>query len=180
MKSMNVCRDIAGKDGRGVAGGVRRDVRGFTLIEIMVVVAIITVLASIALFMGIQLKRSSGEKQTRAALEVLVGAMNAYIKDNPEPPPLGTTTDETSWVMALKSFPASANMLKSLKFSDDGSRVLDGFSNPIIYIRPNTPLPNQPTGQTTGVFMSAGPDGLAGPLGSKASEDNIFSTGTAP
>ena len=43
-----------------------------------------------------------------------------------------------------------------------------------------SPLPNQPTGQTTGVFMSAGPDGLAGPLGSKASEDNIFSTGTAP
>ena len=159
-------------NGKMMAIRCGRQTRGFTLIEIMVVVAVITVLASIAIFMGIQMKRGSAEKATKATFSTLDSAMGIYLKDNREP----TLVEDTIWVLSLKSFPASAGAIKGLKFSEDGTKVLDGFNNPIVYHPSNTPPLNSPHG----LFQSYGPDGLTGAKSSKPAEDDMYSTGAVP
>ena len=80
-----------------------RDREGFTLIEIMIVVAIIAILAAIALPKIEEAVRRSVEGKTKANLAVLREAIVAYAGDHDGPP----TDDLTSLVSGgyLKEIP---------------------------------------------------------------------------
>ena len=98
--------------------------------------------------------------------------MSLYLKENREP-----ATGDTEWVVVLKAFPASNEVLNHLKYSEDGKKILDGFSNPIVYIPANTPPTNLPNGH----FKSFGGDGDTGFKNNRDfGADDLFSQGTAP
>jgi prepilin-type N-terminal cleavage/methylation domain-containing protein len=127
----------------------RRAGRGFTLIEIMIVVGIIVILAGIGLAVGLQVKRSSADQQTKATMKALDGAMGAYLKENKEP--------GSDWFQALQSYPDSKRVLQSLKLHFSAAAVpdgvLDGYGSMIEYMKSNPPK------QPNGFFRSKGSDG---------------------
>jgi prepilin-type N-terminal cleavage/methylation domain-containing protein len=129
--------------------------RGFTLIEVLVVVSIIVILAAIGLAVGLQVKRSAADHATKETLDALDGAMILFLKEHPEP------TDAT-WLNALQA----SNMLPgSIKSS--GGPVLDGYGNAIHY------EPSNPPAKPTGFFHSYGIDGTAN------TDDDVYSKGTS-
>jgi prepilin-type N-terminal cleavage/methylation domain-containing protein len=155
----------------------RRAGRGFTLIEVMIVVGIIVVLGAIALAVGMQVKRSAAETATKTTLKALDLAMGAFLKDHPEPPDV--PPNDTTWFPALQ---ATGHLPKTLKIV--GNNVQDGFGNNIHYIPANqipfigtTPYPGW-TAKPNGIFWSYGPDGVPGPSSSGPGDD-IFSEGAS-
>jgi len=140
--------------------------RGFTLIEIMVVVAIIVILIGIVVAVGSYVKGSSQLKQTTTTFAALEGAMQDYLKDNPEPPP-------TKWFVALKSDAKTAATLETLPGYKNG-QILDGYGSPIVYV-PSTTVNGTVKG---GYFVSPGPDGRMG--NAADDKDNLFSKPIAP
>jgi prepilin-type N-terminal cleavage/methylation domain-containing protein len=143
----------------------RRAGRGFTMIEIMIVVGIIVILASIGLAVGLQVKRSSADQSTKATLKTLDMVMSGYLKDHPEP---SVIDDDKEWVKKLQ---AAGNLPTSLKFSDDKQKVLDAYGNPILYVPSKANQPN-------GFFKSCGPDGVKDDLANRGNDD-IFSEGAS-
>jgi general secretion pathway protein G len=133
--------------------------RGFTLIEVLVVVSIIVILAAIGLAVGVQVKRTASERATKATLEVLDQAMMTYLKDNKDP--------GGAWLTALQ---AAGLMPTSVKIAS--GTVNDGYGNPILY--------EHPANQPNGFFHSYGPDGKTGLQGSTDySADDLFSKGAS-
>jgi prepilin-type N-terminal cleavage/methylation domain-containing protein len=135
----------------------RGSARGFTLIEVMVVVGIIVILAGIMVAVGVAVKRTAAERSTKAALTTLDSAMTLFLKDHPEP-------STANWLAALQSYPDSAAVLRKLKATSTG--VPDGYGNNIKYI-PSVP------GVKPGYFQSSGPDGQMG------NTDDLFSNGAS-
>jgi prepilin-type N-terminal cleavage/methylation domain-containing protein len=149
--------------------------RGFTLIEIMVVVAILVILIGITVMVGNGVRTKSQEKYTRTTLEKLKGMMvEYYAAGNPEP--------SNRWFEALKANPKIADSMKGMEGFKDG-KILDGYGEPIVYV-PSTSNPATGALIRGGYFMSPGPDGKPGPLPPAApnadSADNIFSDPIAP
>jgi prepilin-type N-terminal cleavage/methylation domain-containing protein len=146
----------------------RQTGRGFTLIEVMIVVGIIVILAGIGLAVGLGVKRQSSDQVTKTTLKALDMAMGAFLKDHPEPKDL--PPDDKNW---LKGLQLTGQLPKSLKTSATG--VQDGYGNDIHYI-PAFSKPSTIKGWTakpTGFFWSYGPDGAAG------GDDDIFSEGAS-
>lgn len=67
---------------RGQGGRVAAGRGGFTIIELLVVVLIISVLATIVLTMGVGIARSGRERLTRDTIRVLDNALDTYIREN--------------------------------------------------------------------------------------------------
>lgn len=154
--------------------------KGFTLIEMLVVIAVIAIVLTIVVAIGSGVKSGANRRATLAELKTLEGIMSDYLAaGNPEPTPPASwpytadktpevwsetnpPSDPTNWVLALKSFPETAKKLASLQTGTDtdwhkasaaSARqvVLDSFGNAIRYIPSTT--------AKQGYFMSAGPDG---------------------
>ncbi|MCL2645995.1 MAG: type II secretion system GspH family protein [Phycisphaerales bacterium] len=153
---------------------------GFTLIELMIVAAVIIVLAGITLAVGISAKHGAGIRKTKETLQALDGIMKDYLAaGNPEPvasPPAPVNNpDQTVWVQALRTSPDLANKLAGFttKMTNNGYlTILDAFGNAIGYV------PSKSTGNTVttpGYFQSAGPDGLFGDSNGHNGADDIFS-----
>jgi type II secretory pathway pseudopilin PulG len=141
------------------------------MIEIMIVVGIIIILAGIGLAVGMQVKRSSADQATKAALSALDQAMGVYLKDHQEP------TDELKWFQMLQLYPPSNAILQKLKYHYDANKVPDGivdaFGEQVHY------KSTKSTGKTNGFFVSGGPDGKVGVIGGvDYSADDVYSEGT--
>lgn len=163
----------------------RRAGRGFTMIEIMIVVGIIIILAGIGIAVGLQVKRSSADQSTRATMEALRGAMGLYLKEHAEP-----SDGRTAWFQALQSYPSTKVLLDNMKLHytspqpnsgvapvPDG--VYDGYGNQIEYRRSKAATATSPA-QTNGYFVSGGPDGNIGLVnGVNYGADDIFSDGVS-
>ena len=156
----------------------RNSPRGFTLIEILVSIAIIIIIAGILFSVGISIRRSSLERQNKAILTTLDGVLAGFLKSNREPPAVAQP-DVSSWVSTLKADPDSAKILAGLT-TFNGTAVLDAYGNPIEFLHSHPPTDPKP--QPNAFFKSWGPDGLSNTLNSSAPEnaDDVFSQGVAP
>ena len=144
--------------------------RAFTMVEILIVISVIIILASIGMFVGRRLSDSAKERNTKAAFAALTAAMSHFLKDHPEP-------NDLNWVAVLRSDPDGARAIGKLKTSGSGATlvVLDGYGNPIHFI-PSKTLGNLPTAR----FHSYGPNGITGAPNTAASKDDLYSEDVAP
>jgi prepilin-type N-terminal cleavage/methylation domain-containing protein len=149
--------------------------RAFTLMEILVVIAIIVALAGISVVVGGSVKRSMTRKSTKVTLETLQHAMDEYLKENPEPnttSPVPTPTvssqkpsdplsDTFNYVRVLQAT-AAAKLEKIPQGDLNGNKViLDGFGNPIRFVPAgSTAYPNPNNQMKRPYFFSAGADGI--------------------
>jgi prepilin-type N-terminal cleavage/methylation domain-containing protein len=149
--------------------------RGFTLMEILVVIGIIVALAAISIFVGSAVKKQSTRKATLATLTTLQHVLDEYLKDNnPEPglvnpvaaspapaplpgKPTNPQSDVVNYVLALRA--TAGAKVDKIPMGDSGTykTFLDGFGNPIHFV-PSTE-PNNPVHRA--YFFSPGPDGVA-------------------
>ena len=155
--------------------GPRR--KGFTLIEILVVISIIIILVGTVLAVGTQMRANAQIKQTRATLQALNSALIAYLADgNTEPngadPTLalggqrGTPAIFTQFVSDLQGNNSTKMVIFSLpmgSYGVAGKSINDGFGYPILYMKANT------TNGRAGYFQSSGADGVMG------TGDDLFS-----
>jgi len=130
--------------------------RGFTLIEVMVVVSIIVILAAIGIAVGAAVRRKSAETATKNTLESLRQAMNSYLTDHPEP-------SAANWLQALKADPKIASAIATLPGVNPPPsnppippEVDDGYGGKIVYI-PSTDA--RRSSFKSGVFQSFGANG---------------------
>ena len=151
--------------GRRAMGGVQR--RGFTLIEIMIVVGVIIILASLTIVIGVAVKAKSLRSQTAVELKAIEGIMDDYLKTNanipvndprmqlldPDVPqsPTNPKVDTTLWVQAVRSMDNKKGTLNQLPGANTPN-ILDSYGTPIRYIPPD------PATKRPGVFMSLGAD----------------------
>lgn len=167
----------------------------FTLMEILLVVAILVTLIAISMFVGGAVKRSMAAKSTRTTLQTMQNLMRDYLKaGNPEPQvpaswpysPINhpsedrtnVPSDPVNWVRALRATDSTGRLGDLVKNDRLGNPVvLDGFGNAIRYV----PAVTTGTQQREGFFQSAGPDGiwldgLAPPPNVKLQQDDLKST----
>jgi prepilin-type N-terminal cleavage/methylation domain-containing protein len=174
--------------------------RGFTLIEVMVVIAILVILAALLVAVASGVIGTSKGRQTHATLHVLDGVMQTYLKDgNPEPddPNLSgysantdmqktnPVSDATRWVKALRADPDGAKGLSQLKSANVpdpdvpnaiATVIVDAWGTPIRYV------PYDKDTKKSGYFESAGPDGQfltttdPPPAPAKLPPDDLYST----
>lgn len=120
---------------------------GFTLNEILIVVAIIGILVSVLIGAGRRLKTQADEKLCRSTIEVLVGAIEQYY-DNRQayPDPAANLYDQ------LNSVVNSRRLIEQIQASQiSGALFIDPWGNPIDY--------SYIVGQSFPVITSGGPDG---------------------
>lgn len=90
---------------------------GFTLIEIIIAVAIIAMLATILISVATVIDTQSKEKATEATFALLEGALDEYkdfINDFPEANDLDPYENCETLYAALDSIPASRNILQKI------------------------------------------------------------------
>jgi|GEM_PF-5373303 len=132
--------------------------RAFTLLEILVVIAIIIILASIALYVGQKVITGSRISQTSTVLVTVSGIQNDYTRETNRMP-----TDMSDFLTKAMSFPASDKQLRSLpreRLTWSGGNVtgvIDAWGNPLRFF-PNTASGGTYYGRGP-YFQSAGPDG---------------------
>jgi prepilin-type N-terminal cleavage/methylation domain-containing protein len=136
----------------------RSPARGFTLIEILIVIAVILILASIAVVIGIGVQGASRERTTKATFKILDAAMSAFLKDHPEP-------TAANWVAALQAYPETASAISTKVSAGPPPVVLDGWGRPIQYV-PST------AARKVGYFKSDGRDPAN-------TADDLFSEGAS-
>jgi prepilin-type N-terminal cleavage/methylation domain-containing protein len=161
--------------------------RGFTLLEILVVVAIIAILVTLLVLVAGAVKNKALVSQTNTTLDGLRNVMGQYMKDG-YPEPSGNPAD---WPYKLL---ADAGIAKNVTVSKgyvagNPPQFLDAWGHPISYLpSKNSPGPNPPVTpqgwvpKDQGYFWSWGPDGQpytpSGPNANK--NDDLLSDGVAP
>ncbi|HVX86523.1 MAG TPA: type II secretion system protein [Phycisphaerae bacterium] len=106
--------------------------RGFTLIEVMVVIAILVVLMALLVAVGSGVISNSKARQTHATLHTLDGVMKQYLDDgNPEPQP----PDSTTWTTLYGAHPPQAYAQTQTKDPTTGTLDTAPDSDPINYVK---------------------------------------------
>lgn len=122
---------------------------GFTLIELMVVIAILLILAVITLAVSSNVKQRAQINKTKFTLNILQGILNEYERDTGTVFNI-TENDTTLYVTTLKNYPKTKDSIAKM-LAENGNEVNDGFGRPIQII----------TNPKRG-FMSTGPSGPGG------------------
>ncbi len=128
--------------------------KGFTLMELLVVIAIIIVIAAAVLTVIPGMRQKTQEKATKAFMERLEVAIEQYYNDKRSYPTTGITNLKT----ALQS--SDPTVKQYIEFDDseiNGSDIVDYWGNPFVYISSNGATPNNNTG--TYDLYSTGVDG---------------------
>lgn len=129
---------------------VRKNIRAFTLIEMLVVVFIIAIVVSIIVAVAGRLLRDANANKTRLNMKVILLAIETYrdpvdangnypADSNPVPPPNPETdadagTRSADLYAKLMSDPRTSAKLASLpKDAISGGKFVDGWGKPIAY-----------------------------------------------
>jgi general secretion pathway protein G len=133
--------------------------RGFTLIEILVVVAIIVILVGAVIAIGSNIRSSSMRQATQGELQALEAAAEAYRLERGDLP---ASFGDGTYFGILMSDPASRKAVQKINpvlFDDakNPTRVNDSWGNRIQY-QPAGPNGSPPL---RGYFFSCGPNGSA-------------------
>jgi prepilin-type N-terminal cleavage/methylation domain-containing protein len=128
--------------------------RGFTLIEIMVVVSIIIILAAIGLGVGAAVRRAGADRQTKTNLDTARQVMSEYLKNHAEP-------SAANAIAALLAQDRTA-ILSLPGATKNPPEIDDGYNNAIQYVPGSSGRP--------GYFRSPGPDGQPN------TADDVFSS----
>jgi general secretion pathway protein G len=115
--------------------------RGFTLMELLVVMAIITILAGMAVG-GAQMARKRGAvTKTKSAIAALEAAVDMYELDIGEYPPSGNV-NLVQMLSDDSSSPDWNGPYMRFKQDDlDAGKYVDAWGNPYVYISPGTHNP---------------------------------------
>ena len=140
--------------------------KGFTLMELLVVIGIIIVIAAAILTVIPGMRQKTQEKATKAFMERLEVALEQYYDDNRSYP----SGDITSVKTALE--PSGPTSRQYIEFDDsevNGSDIVDYWGNPFVYVTPGT--------QNTGTYdlYSLGVDGASASSGDDADDINNWS-----
>jgi|GEM_PF-4561882 len=139
----------------------RRQHGAFTLIEMLVVIAIIIILLGTVIAIGTNVRASSAARQTKVILKAMETALEGYRTSN--------NGVEPASIAALLQSPEGKRVLSGLPSGTiSGTTVFDGFGNQISYFRTGDTITGTVTAQRT-FFRSPGPDGTAN------SADDMFS-----
>ena len=168
---------------------MQRPRRGFTLIEVLVVVTIILMVAGILLAIGAGARTSAKRRSTLATLKLLDACMQDYLKTHPEPllpspwplvytssnkpaydnltitgPASTCGSDLTNWVARLMADNEIAPRLGNLPMGKDiqnppSNVILDAWGAPIRHIPSGATNAGSLVPISIGYFLSAGPDG---------------------
>jgi prepilin-type N-terminal cleavage/methylation domain-containing protein len=143
--------------------------RGFTLVEMLVVIAIISILAGLALTALITARRTSKENAIRAQLKVIESALERYENDFNDYPASDGDTDGIvgsenlyrSLSTELKEGPYfKAGDLKTMDSNQNGElEIADEFNRPIRYWH-RRDYQNRPPNKRTFRLLSTGADGV--------------------
>lgn len=120
----------------------------FTLIEILVVIAIIAVLAAVAFPVANSMLRTSGQAQSASNLRQWGSAIMMYSADNGgKLPPVSIATGYRGWDSVVAPY---------MKLSADEKSVPEK-----LFIHPNTPAPKDPQGRARRTYaMPRGSDSV--------------------
>jgi len=153
---------------------------GFTLVEIMAVLALIALLASLSVSVTLGLSKRSQVAKARADLELLSVALEAYRRDLGDYP---QTADAEQLLDSLagRLHPTGQVLnpvhrpwleLGSLELDETGAYLVDPWGNAYQYEYP----PNMTEAGPGFVLYSLGPDGLGGVGNESENEDNIHAS----
>ena len=145
---------------------LRTGEKGFTLMELLVVIGIIIVIAAAILTVIPGMRQKTQEKATKAFMERLEVALEQYYDDNRSYP----SGDITSVKTALE--PSGPTSRQYIEFDDsevNGSDIVDYWGNPFVY----DATPSNNTG--TYDLYSTGVDGASASSGGDADDINNWS-----
>ena len=145
---------------------LRTGEKGFTLMELLVVIGIIIVIAAAVLTVIPGMRQKTQEKATKAFMERLEVAIEQYYDDKRSYPTTGITNLNT----ALQS--SDPTVKQYIEFDDsevNGNDIVDYWGNPFVYTTPGT--------QNTGTYdlYSLGVDGATASSGGDADDINNWS-----
>ena len=142
--------------------------KGFTLMELLVVIGIITIIAASVLTVIPGMSQKAQKKATKAFMERLEIAIEQYYDDNRTYP----STDITNLKTTLQ--PSDSTSKQYIEFDDDelvndsgNIKIIDKWGTPFVYTY--TP----PT--STYYLYSDGPDGITNSSGNDADDINNWS-----
>ncbi len=144
--------------------------KGFTLMELLVVIGIIIIIAAAILTVIPGMRQKTQEKATKAFMERLEIAIEQYYDDNRSYPSTGIT----NLITDLQS--SDPRKRQYIEFDDseiNGSDIVDYWGNPFVYVSSNGATPNNNT--TTYDLYSNGVDGASVSSGDDADDINNWS-----
>ncbi len=140
--------------------------KGFTLMELMVVISIIIVIAAAVLTVIPGMRQKTQEKATKAFMERLELALEHYYDDDRSYPSGEITSVKTALA------PSDTTSKQYIEFKDsevNGNDIVDYWGNPFVY--------NSTPSNNTGAFdlYSPGADGTSTTFGDDSDDINNWS-----
>jgi len=134
---------------------------GFTLVEILVVMAIISILTALSLPAIVKARAKAASVKTRAVITALEAALSMYEHDCGDYPP-GDGSGSKVLVEALQGPLTNPEwdgpyMRFKGEDTDSSGEVMDTWKNPLFYTYPQSAHTNTPY-----TIVSSGPDGIPG------------------